>query len=296
MTADDRHASLQTGVCAPWATEADVCNDSVEFEDGMLDRSLLAASDILYVLSGSRWPGTCQDTVRPVLRGLTADYGRPIRPSYPFGGPYGFWSSGGLSSSGPNTGFWMVNRSDRSGGQIIPEITLGAYPLTGIVQILIDGAVLPAVDPLGGFQNYRIDDDRWLVRLANPVSLRDDGWPGLNNMTLPSTEKNTWEVTYTYGLGPPPGGVRAAATLGYQLALSCSPKTAGACRLPSRVTNITRQGVTAILLDPMAFLAMSKTGLYEVDLWLESVNPGKLRRSAHVTSPDIGRRVRRAGV
>ncbi len=291
MAADNRAGNPpKQGTCAPWATIADVCEPCTDysFDTLLLDDMLQASSDILYQLSGSRWPGLCQDTVRPCARSLAVDYGRPIRPPYPFGGPYGYWPAAGLGNWNPSWGMCMCNRTERSGCSTIPEIQLGAAPVVDIVQVLIDGSV---VDPT----TYRIDDNRWLVRLASTASTDNPGWPCCQRMDLPTTEKETWAVTFQYGTAPPIGGVKAAAILGCQLALACNPATVGRCRLPQRVTQITRQGVTAIVLDPMAFLDKGKTGLYEVDLWLESVNPGRLRRAAHVISPDIGRRVRRAG-
>ena len=75
--------------------------------------------------------------------------------------------------------------------------------------------------------------------------------------------------------------------------LATNAATVGECRLPRRVTQITRQGVTAMVLDPMSFLNEGKTGLYLCDAFLAAVNPGKLRRRATLASPDISRRVRR---
>lgn len=179
-TVDDRHQAIpKTGTCAPWAQISDIQSADVEdLEQGMVNECLQIASDILFNLTAQRWAGACQDTVRPCLRTLAADYGRPIRPPYPFGGPYGFWPAAGMSMWAPSMGFWMTNRTDRDGGQIIPEITLGAYPVTGIKQILIDGVALPEYDPNDGHRNFRVDDSRWLVRLANPVTNANPGWPG----------------------------------------------------------------------------------------------------------------------
>ena len=55
-----------------------------------------------------------------------------------------------------------------------------------------------------------------------------------------------------------------------ELAKACY--TDQACRLPQRVTSITREGVTLAMLDPFEMLDKGRTGLFEVDLWLEAVN------------------------
>ena len=102
-----------------------------------------------------------------------------------------------------------------------------------------------------------------------------------------------FSVDFDYGFAPPPAGVRAAADLACQLALSCDPATVGECKLPQRVTSITRQGVSMVVLDPFDFLEEGRTGVYTVDLFLKTYNPTRNRRPPAVWSPDIGRRTRR---
>ena len=150
------------------------------------------------------------------------------------------------------------------------RITLGLYPLIDVTSVTIDGAV---VDPA----SYRIDDFRWLTKIDGSA------W----------TWSDTFKVEATYGQSPPEMGIRAAATLACQLYLACQPETVDGCRLPERVTNVTRQGVSFVLLDPFDFLEAGKTGLYDVDLFLSVYNPNRLRRRPTVMSPDIPRRVRR---
>jgi len=272
--------------CEPWATTTDVCTpcDDYAFDSLLLMDCLQAASDVLFQLSGRQFPGTCQATVRPCAQHASGDRGRPI-PAY---SPYGtYWPVPGSWSWSPSWGFCSCNRTERTGCGSIAEITLGAYPIQRVTEVRMDGVVLPSSE-------YRVDDDRYLVRLAD-ANGNAQGWPCCQRMDLPTTEVGTWEVTFLYGQPPPVAGMRAAARLGCELALACQPETVGACNLPERVTQITRQGVTAVVLDPMAFLDEGKTGLYEVDLFLRSVNPNKLSRRSTVLRPDKGRRVRRTG-
>jgi hypothetical protein len=63
---------------------------------------------------------------------------------------------------------------------------------------------------------------------------------------------------------------------------------------PERVTQVTRQGVSAKTVDSQDMIAAGMTGIYEVDLWVMSVNPHKLQRQARVFSPDMGRPRRQA--
>lgn len=261
--------------CSPWASEADVCSpcDDYSFPVGILDDCLAAATDVLYELSGRRWPGSCQDTVRPTLHSfLPGDWrwGDGARLRYGVGGD---WSWPGWCN-------W------------VPEVYLGAYPVTSIVQVVIDGAV---VDPA----TYRVDDYQTLVRINNPTTGVNDGWPCCQDMGANSAvggDQGTFQVTFTYGTPPPQMGVRAAARLGCELALACAPESGPNCQLPERVTTVARQGVTAVILDPFAFLDKGKTGLYDVDLFLSAANPGGLnRRATATTTKSRRRRPRRAG-
>lgn len=54
-------------VCAPWATEADLpatC-DTTAVKPATLVQAMGFASNILFSLTGRRWPGECEDTIRP---------------------------------------------------------------------------------------------------------------------------------------------------------------------------------------------------------------------------------------
>ena len=94
-------------------------------------------------------------------------------------------------------------------------------------------------------------------------------------------------VSYVWGVNPPAGGRMAAARLADQLLLAWD--NSDDCKLPQRVTNVTRQGVSWTILDPQTFLDDGKTGIYEIDLFLKSINPDKARRPARVFSPDLAR-------
>jgi hypothetical protein len=94
-------------------------------------------------------------------------------------------------------------------------------------------------------------------------------------------------VTYTYGTGPPALGRIAAKALADQYILAMS--NSDECMLPQRVTQISRQGMSWTLLDPQDFLDKGRTGIYQVDLFLTTVNPDGARLRSRVFSPDIPR-------
>jgi len=247
-----------TSTCDPWATMADVCSpcDDYEFDTVVLEDALQVASDVLFNLTGRQWPGECTTEVRP------CGYRRPD-------------SCGCLSST-------------TCGCRRLSELALPG-PVVSVEEVKIDGAVVPTA-------RYRVDDHRWLVYLPESDSAERQGWPCCQRLDLADTEDDTWVVAYTYGMAPPPGGVRAAAALGCQLALACSPETVNQCRLPKRVTSITRQGVTLAMIDPLTLFADGLTGLAEVDLWVQSILLGAKRRRASVWVPGQARHaIRHAG-
>lgn len=249
--------SSALGVCMPWAVAADVCAPC----DGMLEADLTpwlaVASTVLFELTGRRWPGECTETVYPNAEEC-------LRWRLPRGFPY-------------------------SRGRGFPrEFPLPGQPVTEIIEVLIDGV---PVDPA----RYRVDDQRWLVYIPESPTAARQGWPLRQSVKAPHDTEGTWSVEYAYGIGPPPGGAEMAAALGCQLALSCTPDADTECRLPQRVTSITRQGVTMAILDPLTLFQDGLTGLSEVDLWIQAVTRGANRRAAQIWIPGRAARVRRSG-
>lgn len=275
-------AAPKQSICGTWATEVDLCapcNDyGVSLDPDVVSWALQMSSDILYELSGRRWPGCCSETVRPNSR--YAQSGEMVT------GRVTGWDGMVFINGLYWNGLCTCNKENRTGCNYISEITLGGWPLVEILEVKIDGAI---VDP----SLYRIDDYKWLVRLPNADGTRE-GWPCCQDMLLDDDQPNTFSVKFVHGVNPPVGGVQAAASLACQLALACSPDTSGLCKLPERVTSIVRQGVNMFLTDPMDFMEKGRVGLYDVDLWLSAVNPNNLRGRAQVISPDLMPRVRRA--
>lgn len=244
--------------CTQWATAEDVCapcGPDDDIDGELLDRWLEVASSILYGLTGSRWPGLCTEVIYPEPTECLAWMGRR-------------WS-----------GLRMRHTRPR-------ELRLPGYPAVEVERVMIDGVEL---DPA----RYRIDDQRWLVYVPESASTGRRGWPDRNDPRLPDGQVGTWSVEYIYGAMPPPGGREAAGELGCQLALSCTPDAD--CRLPERVTSITRQGVTMAVLDPLTLFDDGKTGLPNVDLWVASTRLANSRRPAALMVPGRRAAVRRRG-
>lgn len=287
------------GPCAPWVSGEELAAlapiqaaAAKQIADQKLTEEALnlvcagaadAASLVLYELSGRQFTGECGPvTIRPVSRPTDAD-----TRTWGSLNPNGWISSWGMCSA---YGADVPGVVTHHGCSNPPEISLGAYPVTEIVQVLIDGIVIPGpYDPGTQTGEWELRDHRWLVRLrptASAVPTERYGWPTCQILDLPDTEQGTFSITYRYGMAPPGMGRMAALALGKYLAL---PQLGNTTHFPKRVKQVTRQGVQASTTDVEDFVSTGNTGIFEVDLFIKAVNPGKNQRQAMVYSPDVGR-------
>jgi hypothetical protein len=142
-------------------------------------------------------------------------------------------------------------------------------PVAEVLEVRVDGVSL---DPSA----YRLDDGRGLVRVDGGA------WPACQDMAGGPSDPGTFFIDYVPGVPLTPAAAWAAGTLACEFAKACS---GGKCRLPSSVTSLTRQGVTMQFDDSMFSNGM--TGIREVDAYLLSVNPHRLKVPPRVWSPDI---------
>lgn len=250
--------------CAPWPLDTS-CLPADWVEPYTADQlaAMNVATEILWRLTAGQF-GTCSITLRPCSQKCT-DF-----PSGLFG-PYN-----GLPVPFVNGGEWFnmgcLCRSKCGCGPIC-EIKLPG-PVNSITEIRIDGLV---VNP----STYWVHNARRLVRK------QPDCWPECQHMDRPITDEGTFSITYVRGEPVPPGGRRAVSYYAVELWKACG--NAKGCRLPQRVREITREGISMTLLDPMEFLDEGLVGLPEVDTWLRSVNPTGRRSQSRVYSPDSAR-------
>lgn len=145
-------------------------------------------------------------------------------------------------------------------------------PVNEITEVIVDGEILPA-------SSYT---------LRNGTVWRTDGkgWPDCNDPVADPLAENSpaWTITYLRGYPVPVGGQVAAYMLTCELALAlCEDDD---CSLPQRVQSITREGVTMSILDGFEGLEEGKTGIWEIDAWIKSVNAPKVS-PPQVFSPDL---------
>lgn len=241
-------------LCTAWAVEADLCgpcSDSYTLDSAILEDKLLAASETLYVLSGSQFPGVCEVAIRPCSS--TASYSWQHRDYYSFSS-YGITTWGSCS----------CRSYDTCSCPPLSELRLPHDNVSEVTEVKRDGAVVD--DAL-----YRLDPPNLLVSLGDP-------WPCCSDLSLPDTEVGTFSIEYTHGTPVPLLGVTAAADLACELYMACDPTAfEGECRLPNNVISIARQGVTVAKLVGELFTPNAKGpvrfGIPSIDLFLSTYAP-----------------------
>lgn len=262
-------AEVSEVLCASWAdlddvpqaTRDELAAHTPPVTDAEITAALLRASELLWALSGRVWYGDgCEEVA--TLRSSPPAPGTGAWPYHDSWRSCRCWSYGTWVDGQLFPGFGYL------GGHVTAPIAvkLPRSPVTSVVSVTVEG------DP---FAAWRLLDSGWIERT--------DGrpWQVCDGAT---------EITYTFGAPPPAGGRDAAVELGIEL-LKHRRKLKG-CRLPSRTTSITRQGLSMEIIDPMEFLNNGGTGLVLVDMWLRSVNPDRSPQAAGVWSPDLPTTIR----
>lgn len=146
----------------------------------------------------------------------------------------------------------------------IRELRLRNSPVVSVESVSIGGKVL---DP----SEYSLRNNAYIVRKNSVPWILDPLYD--------------LEVSYTYGTPIPAAGKHAALRLANELIWAKNDSED--CGLPQRITTqITRQGESMTVLDPLNFLQAGRTGVYEIDLFLAAVNPNKAKKKSRVFSVD----------
>lgn len=238
------------------------------------------AIDFLWNLTGQRF-GTCTEAVRPCREDAC---GRSGISTFWGWGPYPLrasWVSGpAFSGFFPALvgGKWRnVSCGSCSGGCNCPldggtKAVRLPGPVHSVVEVLVDGEVVPDTS----------------YELRGNVLLRIDGgsWPLTQNLALPATEEDTFQVSYDRGNDVPQAGRLSAGLLAVEFWKEACGDTS--CALPSNASTINRQGVT-ISLDPAETLRNGWTGIAFVDRWVADVNRAAELPRIGFYSPDVRR-------
>lgn len=162
-------------------------------------------------------------------------------------------------------------------------IKLPATDVRAITQVKVDGAVIAASD-------YRLRGNYLFAARRADGTVR--GWPCWNDLLAADTAVDTFSVAYTHGADPPASMRRAAAMLAFEFAKGWTPSCAGDCRLPSRITTISRAGTTFAIIDPLTMFKDGLIGIPDIDVLIQAVNHGDNHRRSFVGragSPRVSR-------
>lgn len=156
------------------------------------------------------------------------------------------------------------------------EIELRFQPALAVSEVRIDGAILAASAYTLGDPN----EPRFEGRL-----FRLDGlpWPTVQDIALPVTQEDTWQISYTWGTPPPAGGDHMVEILACEYVKAWS---GGKCRLSGTVSQITRENVTQIMRDRLAAIEAGRLGIDEIDQWIAAINPSGADRTPRVLTPE----------
>ncbi len=243
-------------ICIPvdWSCKTD--EEMADITPAQRVRAEAFAQTAIQVLTG-RQLGNCPITVRPCLAGCLS-----MDPSYK--------SGGGLLNPYLRNGKWYntcgCNPTDCA-CTYFERIVL-AGPVARIVEVKVDGVVIPSTD-------YRVDNHRELV------PLNGQEWLHCQEMTEPDTEPGTMSVTYVRGAEIDALGAFVAGLLASEYLNACS---GAECRLPSSVVSMARQGISYEFGESV--FPNNKTGMDEVDLWVQSWNPYNVKSPSRVFSVD----------
>lgn len=173
-----------------------------------------------------------------------------------------------------------------------PKRVLEEYQVPEVVSSVVlvgrpVSAVLSVVDRAGNAYAWEESDS---FRLRIPA-LEHRGWPPFiypnydaqgGRYPMFGAYGLFLRVDYIYGGKPPVDVLNAIDELAGELQAAHDGRD---CKLPQRVTQVSREGVSWTVIDPQQFLEGGKTGLYYPDLVISTYG-NKVRARAKVYSPE----------
>jgi hypothetical protein len=236
--------------CAPW-TDVLPCAPSTATDDEIAF-AIAVASRNLWVLSGRKFGVCTRGPLRPIP---VCSRCRDVR--------WFDWATAGL-----------LPYSGRVCDCLTPATNVDTlevpYAPVVTIAVKVDGATLAAGT------DYRLDGFRKLRRLGG------FRWPTTQDLSLADTQPGTWSITLTSGRAVPPNGVLAAREWACELLAIGSP----VCKLPTRVQQVSRPGITYDMIAPADFLDKGRTGMPLVDSFLMAENPTGQRSPVRVYSAE----------
>ena len=243
------------GPCTPYITGAQVealpgvCPVAPDAEAPDYEVIAMAASQVMYVLTGRQFPGPCRATVRPVRRGDS------MPPSL--------------------LGVWLGGRAGACQGDVLPLHD----PMYVVAPTDADDGH-PVVVKINGteFTDFYVRDNRSIVRSDGKL------WPSGNKLHLADTETGTWSVTYSFS--PPPGRLVVDGTKELAAEYLKMEVADPNLKLPPGTTNWSRGGFSGTVRDEAEAVRTAGSALPAVAKAMGAHNPGNARLPALISDFD----------
>lgn len=255
-----------------WPDTASLCcTEWDDYDPDLQEQAFEWAKAILWMATGRQF-GLCEITVRPC--------GRVCNNSNASGW---FWDGQGTWVPYIWQGNWYNCwcGSNGPGGCCTCDPNCQVYlpgPVHSVTHVQVDGASLPITGSDGSY-NWFVLDQQWLIRTDTEAC-----WPNCADQNLGPGSADAFEVTYLRGKAVPTALANAVGILACEYAKACLGLP---CRLPSRVSSISRQGVSVNMVPIEEVLKNGLTGLWEVDQLIMMYNPYGLKGRTRFFSPDL---------
>lgn len=167
------------------------------------------------------------------------------------------------------------------------QVNLGFWPITELITVRYEGVTYTGTDLT---DTFHVNDFRFLARNDGEPFHTGNQW-AISGGTYDSEESGyVFEVTLNHGIQIPRLLTRATRALAGQFVSACCGKP---CKLPERVTSVSRSGLTMDVASASDLLRDGRTGIYEVDLAIQVFNPSKLQSPSFLFMPNkqYGRRI-----
>lgn len=165
-------------------------------------------------------------------------------------------------------------------GCSIHQINLGLWPVTELISIRYEGTVYTGTDIT---DTFHLNNRRFLARNDGDRLLTGNQWAVGGGAYDTEDDGHVFEVTFDHGMQIPSLLKRATRALACEW-VSQLAGMGGTCKLPERVTTVTRSGITMDVASAIDMLREGKTGIYQVDLAIQTFNPSKLQSPSFVWS------------
>lgn len=143
------------------------------------------------------------------------------------------------------------------------EMVYGGRSAMNLMKPLIEVNSVKGIHPISGTITDFVQPDWYLVgrRLWVP------------------TMSGLLEVIYDVGSNLPPGTAFATEQLAREY---LNARLGRKCRLPERITSVSRTGVSWTVFDPQDIIKQGMSGIPQIDTWLALNNPTQQRQQARI--------------